>query len=492
MIHLGERGPSLFSCVFIVGNLLTSPVDAAENQTPWPQFHGPRRDNRSEETGLLEQWPDGGPTRLWTAQGIGHGYATLAVVGGFIYTSGNIDGKTVITAMGLDGRIRWQAPNGAAWTGSQPGGRGTPTIDGDRLYHESPGGDVACLDAKTGKKLWGLNILERFHAPNITWALSESLLIDGDRVICSPGGPESALAALEKRTGQVVWKSPSAGDLAGYASPSLGEYRGLRMIFTLTSRAIIAVNADNGDLLWRVEHATPFDEMIMMPIYRDGHVFVSTRTTGSVLLALRVEGKKCTVREVWRSKNLDNQHGGVILLDGCLYGSGHVNNHGKWVSLDWKTGRELYVEKGIGKGSLTYADGMFTMMNERGDVGLVRATPERYQLVSQFRLPAGGEGPTWAHPVIAGGRLYIRHDNLLHAFDVRGSGGGPSASRPWWRRCGTSRCRRPSAGWIWPIGPRTTRQDEVLHTRNWTPDLDRGRYRTGGYHASNTFSTSSP
>jgi len=402
----------------VAGGALTA---RAEEDPFWPQFHGPKRDNLSTAQGLLKQWPAGGPKLLWTAKGLGHGFASLALAHRSIYTAGNIEGKTVITALDLDGRVRWQVENGPAWQDPVPGARGTPTIDGDRLYHESPHGQVVCLDAKTGKRLWGLNTLQAFHSKPGNWGLAESLLIDGDRVICCPGGPETAMVALDKQTGRVVWKSPSAsGDLPGYASPSLGEHQGLRMIFTLTSKAAIAVNADNGDLLWRFAHETPFDEMINMPIYRDGHVLISTRTTGSVLLKLRVQGKKASVEPVWRSKDLDNQHHGVVLLDGYLYGASHVNQSGRWICLDWRTGKTQYMERGVGKGSLTYADGMLYTLNENdGTMGLVKATPGGHELVSRFRIPQGGQGPTWAHPVVCGGRLYVRHSDFLYAYDVR-------------------------------------------------------------------------
>jgi outer membrane protein assembly factor BamB len=402
----------------VAGGTLTA---RAEEDPFWPQFHGPKRDNISTDQGLLKQWPAGGPRLLWTAKGLGHGFASLAIAHRTIYTAGNIDGKTVITALDLDGRIRWQVENGPAWQDPVPGARGTPTIDGDRLYHESPHGHVVCLDAKTGKRLWGLNILQAFHSKPGNWGLAESLLIDGDRAICCPGGPETAMVALDKQTGRVVWKSPSAaGDLPGYASPSLGEHQGLRTIFTLTSKAAIGVNADTGDLLWRLEHETPFDEMINMPLYRDGHVLISTRTTGSVLLKLRVQGKNASVEPVWRSKDLDNQHHGVVLFDGYLYGASHVNQSGRWICLDWRTGKTQYMERGVGKGSLTCADGMLYTLNENdGTMGLVKATPEGHEVISRIRIPPGGQGPIWAHPVVCGGWLYVRHSDLLYAYDVR-------------------------------------------------------------------------
>jgi outer membrane protein assembly factor BamB len=408
----------LFSVLTVLAILLVGSGAGGESLAEWPRFHGPWRDNRSTETGLLKAWPPEGPRPLWTARGVGHGFATVAVSGGRIYTSGDREGKTVISALDLDGRVIWQQDNGPAWEGSVPGSRGTPTIDGDRLYHENAHGDVACLDAKTGAKRWSVNILAAFGGQNINWGLSESVLIDGDRVICCPGGPETAVAALDKHTGRTVWRSGSAGDLAGYASPTLGEHRGLRMIFTLTSRAAIGVNADTGELLWRFEHVTPFDETITMPIYHDGCVLISTRTAGTVLLALDVDGRRCAVREVWRCKALDNQHGGLVLHEGHVYGSSHVNSNGKWICVEWKTGEVKFAERGVGKGSITYADGMFYTLSENRVLGLVEASPNQHRLVSRFQIPPGGEGPSWAHPVVCGGRLYVRHGDLLYAYDV--------------------------------------------------------------------------
>lgn len=394
-------------------------ANAADKASSWPRFHGPNGDNISAETGLLKEWPEQGPKLGFVAKGIGQGFAGVTIADGLIYTCGNIDEKTVITALDLDGNVKWQVENGGAWTGEHPGVRGTPTIDGPRLYHESPLGEVVCLNAKTGERIWGLNIFDEFGGKNISWALAESLLVDAARVICSPGGPETAVVALSKMTGKTVWKSPSAeGDLAGYATPTLVEYQGLRMIFTLTSRAIIGVNADTGDLLFRFPHKTDYDVNVLTPIFRDGRLFVSTGYgSGSVMLKLTVDGKKAAVEELWRSKALDNHHGGVLLLDGYLYGSSFA---GRWVCLEWETGKTMYQARGVGKGSATFADGMLYMLSEKSDLGLAKATPEGLEVISQFKLPEGGEGPSWAHPVVCGGRLYLRHGDNLYAYDVKG------------------------------------------------------------------------
>ena len=393
-----------------------APVPSGEGAF-WPCFHGPNGDNISPDTGLLQEWPDAGPPLVWTAEGIGHGFSGVTIAGDLIYTDGNIDDKTTVTAIDMDGQVRWQSPIGKGWTGSHDGTRGTPTIDGNRVYHESPMGDVVCLDAKTGEKIWGVNILDEFDSKNIKWALAESVLIDGDRVICSPGGPKASVVALDKKTGQTVWTGGSTGDLAGYATPTIAECGGLRMILTMSAKALIGVNADNGDLLFRHEHITKYDVNALKPIYHDGRVFISSGYgSGSAMVKLDVQGGKVTAEEVWTFKELDNHHGGVMLLDGYLYGS---SARGMWICLDWKTGEKMYGERGIGKGSVTFADGMLYMMNEKRGVGLAKPTPAGHTVVSRFEIPAGGREPTWAHPVVCGGRLYLRHSDRLFAYDVR-------------------------------------------------------------------------
>ncbi len=416
-------GPSARPEAPSTGEEVSSPAvavpEAATGGPYWPRFHGPKGDNISTETGLLKKWPDAGPKLLWKAQGIGSGFFFFYMSKCLIYTDGNVDNKTMISALNLSGEIQWQVANGPAWTKSHSGTRGTPTIDGDRLYHESPLGEVVCLDAKTGEKIWGLNILKQFDAKNITWALAESVLIDGDHLICCPGGKKASVVALDKKTGKTVWATEGTGDKTSYASPTLAEYRGLRMILTMNAKAAIGVNADTGELLWRFKHITSYDVNATKPIYHDGHVFISSGYgSGSALLKINVAGGKATVQQVWESKQLDNHHGGVILLDGYLYGACHQANNAKWVCLDWKTGELKHVERGVGKGSATCADGMLYTMSERRDVGLVKAAQEGHAVISRFKLPAGGEGPTWAHPVVCGSRLYLRHDNQLFAYDV--------------------------------------------------------------------------
>lgn len=400
-----------------------APAPAADPSASWIRFQGPDAYNVSADKGLLKSWPEAGPRLIWTAKGIGNGYSSVTLADGQIYTSGNIEregNQTVVTALDMDGKILWQTAVGPAWTADYPGTRSTPTIDGERIYYESPVGDLACLEAKSGRKLWSVNILQEFDAENLKWALSESVLIDGPRVICCPGGKKASVAALDKMTGKTVWAAKSSGDLAGYGSPSLIQHQGMRLIVTMTSKAIIGVNADTGDFLWRYPHETAYDVNACTPIFRDGWIFFSTGyRAGSVMLKLAVDGAKASVEKVWESKDLDNQHGGLSLLGDTLYGSSHNIKGGKWMALDWKTGKTLYVERGVGRGSLVAADGMLFLLSEKRNVGLAPATPEGLNLAGKFDMPSGGEGPSWAHPVVCGGRLYLRHDDALCAYDVR-------------------------------------------------------------------------
>ena len=400
--------------------LATNPARAADAPS-WPRFHGPSGDNLSTETGLLKAWPEDGPPLVWTATGMGEGYSGVALAGGKIYTAGNVGGKTVVTALDLDGKTLWQAECGKPWTSGPGGTRSTPTIEGDRLYYETPYGDVYCLDAGTGEEIWTVNILDRFSSKNITWSLAESLIVDGDRIICLPGGPKASVVALDKTTGETVWAAASADeDLAGYATLSLVEQDGLRIILTMTAKALIGINADGGELLFRFPHKTNYDVNATTPIYHDGQIFITSGygTTGSVMVRLTVDGARASVEKVWESRELDNHHGGVILLDGYIYGAAHNFNSGKWICLDWKTGEMKYAERGVGKGSLTYADGMLYTYSEKRDVGLVPATPAAHEVVSSFKTPSGPDGPTWAHPVVCGGRLYLRHGDNLYAYNV--------------------------------------------------------------------------
>jgi len=390
----------------------------------WPQFHGPRRDNISTETGLMQRWPKDGPKLIWKAKGLGHGFVAGSISGGRLYTVGNIEGKTVITALNLAGKQVWRVRTGPAYKGSYPGARGTPTISAGRLYHLNGTGHIVCLDAATGRRIWGLNILERFDGRNIRWGLAESLLVDGQRVICRPGGEKVIMAALDKDTGKTLWTCTGLDDKPGYAAPILVDCGGLRQVVTITANWAIGVAVDTGKLLWKYPQKVPYEANCITPVYHDGHVVLSgTWGGGATLLKLTVTGQTCKARKVWWSDALDSEHGGIVLIDGYLYGQADGNHkRRRQVCLDFKTGRTMWAsEKLKGKRSATVsaAGGMLYIMTDRGEVALVRPNPKRLDIVSRFDLPKGGKGEAWAHLVICGGRLYIRHGEFLYVYDVR-------------------------------------------------------------------------
>jgi outer membrane protein assembly factor BamB len=384
----------------------------------WPQFQGPNRNNKSLETGLLSQWPASGPRLLWTCEGVGDGYASVACAEGLLYTTGNVKDDTIIIAVERTGEIRWRIKNGPAYRRSHPGTRSTPTIEAGLLYHQNADGDVICVNAKTGTRVWSVNILERFNGRNIQWGLSESLLIDEGRIICTPGGEDVGVAALDARTGDTVWVCTGIHEKPGYCSPVVCECAGLRQIVTLMAESIVGINAENGELLWKFRNLAKFDENIASPCCYNGHIFTSTRTSGARLLKVRVEDDKASVEQVWANQGFQNHHEGVIHLDGCFCGACMADRNAPWKCICCQTGRLTYSGPGIGRASLCYADGMLYLLNHHRQVALVKANPNEFDIVSSFKIPGQGHGPSWAHPVVAWGRLFIRHGDFLYCYDI--------------------------------------------------------------------------
>ena len=405
--------------------LFTNTLFAAE----WTMFHGPDGQNRSPETGLLTSWQEGGPELLWKISGIGQGvsgYSSVTIQNSRLFTSGNREGRSIVYCFDLDGKKLWECDNGPAWAAARgyPGTRSTPTLDGDYVYDLSPLGQLTCITADKGEKVWSRNILTEFEGENIIWALAESIRIDGDRLYCAPGGKKGSFVALDKRTGETVWATPSLGENTSYASPIIFEQDGLRMIVTTYAKGIFGVHAENGELLFRFKHEQRYDINCTRPIYHDGHLFLTNTYSqggeGAVKVKLTVsEDNKVSLEEVWRNRDFDSLHDNVILLDGFLYGISYEYRGGVFMCLDWKTGETKYESRSIGKGtSLTWAEGLLYLHTEQGDMMLVRPNPERFELISRFTLPEGGEGHHWAHPVVCGKRLYVRHGTFLYCYDI--------------------------------------------------------------------------
>ena len=399
--------------------------DDATLSYDWPEFHGPHRDSKSNETALLTEWPSGGPRLLWTASGLGIGYSTVSIARGTIYTAGKSNDTTFVLAFDLAGRPKWRAANGRSWKATKrqrwavaySGARATPTVNDGLVYHLGELGRLAAYSADTGQEVWALNVVERFNVKLPQYGYAESVLIDGDLLVCYPGGVTGYMVALNKATGEVVWANRNIGDPASYCSPIVVQFGGFRQIITMTTVAMVGVDVRTGEELWRFDHGNKRGVNATTPIYQNGHVYATSGYgKGGVMVKLAAHNGRIKAEEVWRSNSLDNHHGGVVLVDGYLYGAGH---HARgWHCLDFKTGEPRYSGKGVQKGSVAYADRMLYCLGEKGVLALVRATPEGQRIVSEFRVPEGGEGLYWAHPVICGGRLYIRHADRLYAYDI--------------------------------------------------------------------------
>lgn len=405
--------------------VLAAGAGIAAGQT-WPQWNGPQRDNISTETGLLKQWPEGGPKLLWTATGCGKGYSSVAVTEQAIYTAGTSTDGTFVVAFDLAGKLKWRTPNGRQWEAppkmtwakTYDGSRATPTVDDGLVYHLNETGRLTAFEAGSGAVVWSVDLPRQFGAEVPDYGYSESVLVDGEKLICYPGGTNGFMVALDKKTGAPLWVNRDIGEGAAFASAVLAADLSPRQVITLTPAAIIGVDALTGKLLWRYPFTNKRENNIPTPIYSKGYVFASTGYgAGSVLLKLTGDGTNAAVSKVWANTELDNVHGGVVLVDGCLYGASHEKP--AWLCLDFATGRRRYRDPGVGMGSLTYADGMLYCLGERGTMGLAPCTPERYELAGRFEVPKAGGGLYWAHPVVCGGRLYLRHADCLYAYDVR-------------------------------------------------------------------------
>lgn len=391
----------------------------------WPQWQGPDRTNISNEKGLLKSWPKDGPKLLWSAQGLGKGYSTVSIANGIVYVTGLKDDTEHLSAFDLKGNLKWQSSYGKGWTKSFPSARSTPTIDSGNVYVMTSLGTVACLDAKTGKSKWSVNTNDKFNAKLGRWGGAESLLIDGNIVICTPGGDNASLVALDKNNGSTVWTTKDLSEKNAYCSPIIVNMANKKLVVTLVEKQVVGIDAKNGNLLWKYDCEKYMGDMRIRgnhantPIYKDGYVYVTSGyDMGGVKLKISDDGMK--VSHVWSDKELDTHHGGVVLVDGFLYGSNWKSNDaGDWVCLDWETGQKKYQQKWETKGSLTYADGMLYCYEEKnGNVALVKATPKAFDITSSFKVPLG-EDQHWAHPVVFDGKLFIRHGDALMVYDIK-------------------------------------------------------------------------
>ncbi|MBN2583156.1 MAG: PQQ-binding-like beta-propeller repeat protein [Planctomycetes bacterium] len=380
----------------------------------WPQFRGLKRDGISPEKGLMKSWPEGGPKAVWEAD-VGTGFASVAVVGGKVYASGVKNGKLVVTALDAKGKQLWQEEiDGDSGGGGHMGSRSTPTVDGDRLYILSEQGKLSCRKTSDGSEVWSKNILKEYGASNTQWKLAESVLIDGDKVICSPGG-RAAMVALNKADGKEIWASAAVDSKTSYGSAMIIETGSLRQAIGFSGGHIFGVNADSGELLWQQPQKNRYDVNATTIVYDNGIIYSTCGYGwGGQALKLSVNGKKASVSELWTDKTLDDHFGGVVLLKGRIMGTA---SRGGLVMLNLASGKVEYNSREVKKSSNIYADGRLYCQGHDGTMQLV--DPNDGKVVSSFRIQLQVAGKMWAHPAISDGKLYIHHDSTLTVYDIK-------------------------------------------------------------------------
>jgi outer membrane protein assembly factor BamB len=399
----------------------------------WPQFRGPDRDGASKETGLLQQWPQGGPKKLWTVSGCGEGFGTVAIAGGFIYGAGQKDGKECVWCRKeADGSEVWNAPFASEYDERRGNGtRSTPTVAGDKVYCVAPGGDLVCLAAKDGKEVWKKSYVKDFGGKVQTWGYSESVLVDGDQVIGTPCSNKAAVVAFNKDTGAVLWQTevPNAGGSGGYSSAAKMTVGKTDTYVTLLGKAggVVGVDAKTGKLLWQYTKIMNGTANIPTPVVKGDLVWCSTGygDGGSALLHVKESGGKFTAEELkyYKANELQNHHGGMVLVGDHVF-LGHAHNNGWPACVELKTGEIKWKESrgaagGGGSGSVVYADGMLYFRYENGTMALVKADPEKFEVKGSFKIPEPSGKASWQHPVVAHGKLYLRDQDKLHCFDVK-------------------------------------------------------------------------
>lgn len=395
-------------------------VAAASAQPPapaeWSQWRGPNRDGISPETGLLQEWPKAGPPLAWRAAGLGNGYSSFSVSGGRLYTLGARAGVEYVIALDrATGKKAWETQNGRRFENDRGDGpRSTPTVDGDRLYVLGGSGDLTCLEAATGRKIWSVNIVDKFGGVNPYWGYSESPLVVGDRILINAGGRRAGIVAIAKADGSTLWQQH--GDGAGYSSPMLLRTGSLNQVIFFTEARTMAVDPRDGRLLWSYDRASNGTANIATPIVRGTRVFVSSDYgTGGALLDVRAAGNIATANEVYFTRDMRNHHASSVLVGDYLYGF----NSSILTALRFESGQIAWRDRSVGKGSLIAADNRLYLYSENGVAGLADAAPDAYRERGRFTLPQHSGLPTWSHPIITGGLLVIRDQDAVYAYSVR-------------------------------------------------------------------------
>jgi outer membrane protein assembly factor BamB len=396
--------------------LVASTAQAAD----WPAWRGADRTNISKETGLAAKWPEGGPKLLWKSTGLGEGFSTPAVSGGALLTMGNRDGQEYVIALETksSGKLIWGTPLGPVrhGGGGYPGPRSTPTIELGKVYALGLNGDLVALDLKTGRILWRHNLVADFGGEVPNWGYSESPLVDGPWVLATPGGARATIVALLKTTGKPVWGA-SVGDGAAYSSIIKAEIGRVKQYVQMTDKGVIGVDAKNGTPLWRYDAPANGTANIPTPLASGDVVFAASGYgTGGGAVKVTKKGSNFSADEVFFTKEMINHHGGIVLIDGHLYGACDPD---RLTCIELATGTTKWQERRYGKCSMTAVGNQLITRDERGKVRLVNVSPAGMEIVGEFDQPDQSDKPTWPHPVVSDGRLYLRDQDAIFCYDLK-------------------------------------------------------------------------
>lgn len=386
------------------------------------EWRGEGRTGLYNETGLLRKWPEKGPEMLWSVTGLPKGHSSVTIGDRKLYITGTTGSQEVLIAFDRNGKKLWETAYGMAWEGSYPESRSTPTLEDDRIYVTSGMLDAACINALTGQLIWSVKVSDQFEGKPGMWGRAESPVVFENKVYFTPGGNKTTMVALDKMTGKTIWQSESLKEEARFVSPLMIDRNGNNILVGMTEHFVLGFSAKDGKILWKFNYgafATKNEnEHTNTPLFWDGSIFVcSGYDHRSVMLKLSEDGSSVSL--LWSEDSLDSHHGGVVRFGPYIYGSNWLNNSkGNWVCLDWYTGKKMWETSWKNKGQIIAADNMLYCYEERsGTLALVRATPEKFDIISSFTIPLGS-GPHWSHPVISNGILYIRHMDALMAFDI--------------------------------------------------------------------------
>lgn len=397
--------------LLIFGILATSTANSQEPTT----WRGPGSTGIYPDTGLLKSWPDKGPDIVWHYDDLGEGFSSPVFANGKIYLSATEGNIGYIYALSLDGKLEWKSTYGEEWVENYPGTRATPTVVGDMLYIYSGKGAVTCMSAANGKVNWTKDVMTDLNGKNITWGVTETLVIDGNKLFVTLGGTTNNVIALNRLDGKLIWTSKGLGEQPAYCTPLLVKLPSRKLLVTMTEKHILGLDAETGTLLWSHEQTNQWAVHANTPLFYNNSLFCfSGYGQGGVKLDLNADGSQVT--KAWFSKKLDSRIGGAVVVDGYIYGSG--DNTRDWQCTDWKTGEQKYASQAIAKGNLIYADGMLYCYSEKGELALVPATTQGFNIASKTKVELG-TAQHWAHLVINNGKLFVRHGKSLIAYKIK-------------------------------------------------------------------------